>query len=62
MDVLYTILRIAGILGIIAYGCSVSSSLESIAKDLKRLANSRDPSEASASGRGPGSGESGKSA
>jgi hypothetical protein len=62
MDVVYTILKIAAILGIITYGWSVSSSLESIAKDLKRLADSRDPSGASAAGRGAGSGESGESA
>ena len=61
MDVLYTILRIAGILGIIAFGWSVSSSLESIAKDLKRLADSRDPSGGPGCGHGAGSEESGKS-
>jgi hypothetical protein len=38
MEILYTILRIAGIIGIVVFGFSVSISLESIAKSLKQIA------------------------
>jgi hypothetical protein len=41
MDTLYTILRVAGTIGIVVFCFSVCISLEAIARQLKRLADSR---------------------
>ena len=41
METFYSILHIAGIVGIVLFCFSVAGSLESIAKDLRRIADDK---------------------
>ena len=58
MELIESILRVLAIVGIVAFCWSVCSSLESIAKELKRLADSREPIKPSMPEREAGSGKS----